>query len=142
MEICLERTFGEVQTIGDVYVYDDKHHLKYRCFTLELPWRENQRRISCIPAGTYNVIKHKSKKFGDSFWVLNVPGRSEILWHYGNYKNDTLGCILPGRNLVDLNSDGNVDVTSSRVTMRSLFMLMPNQFTLKIEWKGKNPELS
>ena len=27
----------------------------FSCFTMELPWRENQRNISCIPAGIYSV---------------------------------------------------------------------------------------
>ena len=142
MKICLERKFGAFQTIGDVYVYDEKNRLKYRCVSLELPWLQNQRRVSCIPAGTYNVIKHPSPKFGNSFWVLDVPGRSEILWHHGNFKDDTLGCILPGRNFKDMDNDGNVDVTSSRITMRSLYTILPNQFKLKIEWIGENPELS
>ena len=35
-------------------------HLK----TLELPWRENQRQISCIPPGEYNVEIRLSNKYG------------------------------------------------------------------------------
>ena len=64
--------------------------------TLEEPWRENQRRVSCIPAGTYRCARVQSLKFGETFQVLDVPGRSGILFHKGNTLQDTEGCILVG----------------------------------------------
>lgn len=64
--------------------------------TLEDLWRNNERMVSCIPAGTYTVKRHFSPKFGVCFKVEDVPGRSDILIHAGNTHNDTHGCILLG----------------------------------------------
>jgi len=59
--------------------------------TLELPWRNNQQDISCIPAGNYYC-----RKFRQVFQVINVPGRKDILIHKGNLDIETKGCILVG----------------------------------------------
>jgi hypothetical protein len=64
--------------------------------TLEEAWRDNERQVSCIPAGTYTVKRVNSPKFGLTFEVTNVPARSNILFHSGNTHRDTLGCILIG----------------------------------------------
>lgn len=64
--------------------------------TLELPWINNVRRISCIPAGRYVCKRVQSPKFGDTFEVTNVSGRSAILFHKGNINADTHGCIVLG----------------------------------------------
>lgn len=64
------------------------------CVTLEPPENENQRRISCIPQGQYTCSPRTSSKYGEHWIVNNVPERSMILFHSGNRKPDTLGCIL------------------------------------------------
>jgi hypothetical protein len=66
--------------------------------TLELPWRDNEPEISCIPAGTYTCQRLHSPRFGNTFEVLQVPNRSHILFHKGNVVPDTKGCILVGEN--------------------------------------------
>lgn len=63
------------------------------CVTLELPWEGNQPRISCIPAGKYQCKRVDSPKFGDTFEICNVPGRTAILFHGANTMNDLLGCV-------------------------------------------------
>ena len=65
-------------------------------YTLELPWKENQDNISCIPYGIYICKKIKSPKFGVCYEVLNVPNREKILIHWGNFLKDILGCIEIG----------------------------------------------
>jgi hypothetical protein len=65
--------------------------------TLEDPWRDNEREVSCIPAGTYQCKRVDSPRFGATFEVSNVPGRSHILFHKGNGPDDTRGCILLGK---------------------------------------------
>jgi hypothetical protein len=65
-------------------------------FTLELPWKNNQRKISCIPEGTYKLEHRFSPKYGQHFWVKDVPGRDMILIHAGNKPADLLGCIAVG----------------------------------------------
>jgi hypothetical protein len=64
--------------------------------TLERPWLDNQRSVSCINTGTYAALRHKSPRFGETFWLQDVSGRSEILLHKGNIDDDTHGCILVG----------------------------------------------
>lgn len=115
------------QTIGKIFF--GKGNFLH---TLELPWKENQRGISCIPKGTYKVIPHRSPKFGQCFWVQDVQGRSEILIHQGNYNSQIRGCILVGTGSWDINSDGLPDVVNSKVAMQRLIKQLPQPFTLEI----------
>jgi hypothetical protein len=66
------------------------------CYTIELPWLNNQRRISCIPEGKYNLEQRFSPKFGWHLHLIHVPGRDLILIHPANdAKKELLGCIAP-----------------------------------------------
>lgn len=95
--------------------------------SLELPWRDNARNISCIPAGTYRCTWHKSPRFGWTYWVRNVPDRSGILFHAGNWAGDTShgyrthswGCILLGRRRGMLK--GQQAVLASRLAVRDFY---------------------
>ena len=62
-------------------------------FTLERPWLGNKRNVSCIPEGVYTCRRYKSKKYGDTFEVMNVWGRDNILFHSLNFVHETEGCI-------------------------------------------------
>ena len=66
------------------------------CVTMEPPDRDNQTDVSCIPAGTYVCRRRNSPRFGDTFEVTDVPGRTHILFHQGNRLADTSGCVLLG----------------------------------------------
>jgi len=76
--------------------------------TLELPWNNNERRKSCIPAGVYVCHRVCSKKFGDTFEISGVFDRSNILFHPGNTAKDTKGCVLIGE-LFDLKNESLVN---------------------------------
>lgn len=66
------------------------------CYTIELPWLKNQRRISCIPEGEYVLQKRFSPKFKWHLHLQNVPGRDFILIHPANdATKELLGCIAP-----------------------------------------------
>lgn len=66
------------------------------CKTIELPWRNNQTRVSCIPEGTYKLRKRYSKKFRWHLELLNVRNRHLILIHPANDALKELnGCIAP-----------------------------------------------
>ncbi|SHG31122.1 hypothetical protein SAMN05444396_10832 [Flavobacterium segetis] len=66
------------------------------CYTIELPWLGNQRRISCIPEREYVLQKRFSPKFKWHLHLRNVPGRDLILIHPANdAKKELLGCIAP-----------------------------------------------
>ena len=66
------------------------------CYTIELPWLNNQRQISCVPEGDYVLRKRFSPRFLWHLHLLNVPGRNLILIHPANdAKKELLGCIAP-----------------------------------------------
>ncbi len=132
MELRIDRwEFHPVQTIGVGYILDGEQWV-FEFKTLELPWLNNQRRISCVPAGRYRCVKRKSPRFGHHFHILDVPERDHILIHHGNYYRDTLGCILVGRDLADLDGDGYADVTHSKQTMAMLYEALPEEFDIVI----------
>lgn len=142
MRLLLERyPSSEVQTLGEFYVLDENQASIYEASSLELPWKNNKQRVSCIPVGTYKVIKHTSPKFGKCFWIQDVPGRSEILIHKGNFYSDILGCILPGKDFVDINNDNYLDVVSSGDTMDDLLMLLPDEFEITIKNSTRGVEI-
>lgn len=64
--------------------------------TLERPWQDNEQDVSCIPAGRYCCRRIQSPRFGQTYEVCDVPGRTHVLFHKGNFLTDTLGCILVG----------------------------------------------
>jgi len=67
------------------------------CVTLERPWLNNAKGLSCIPLGSYHCSRYRSKKFGNTFVVEDVLGRSGILFHSGNRATDSKGCIILAR---------------------------------------------
>jgi hypothetical protein len=69
---------------------------KLICNTIELPWRNNEKRVSCIPEGEYFIEKRYSLKFKWHLHVLDVENRSLILFHPANNALKELnGCIAP-----------------------------------------------
>lgn len=119
----------DVQTLGELQLFDNEEEL-FSCKTLELPWKDNKQNISCIPKNHYEAQKHVSPNFGKSIWIKNVPNRTEILIHKGNFYTDILGCVLVGEKYVDIDGDGHKDVTNSTNTTEELYSLIPNEAPL------------
>ncbi|MEJ1934146.1 DUF5675 family protein [Nostoc sp. NIES-2111] len=91
MQLKLIRSYGAQGVNGVLYLNDQQV-----CYTIELPWQNNQRYISCIPEGSYPVVKRYSQRFGWHLHVQQVPGRSWILIHPANHAIKELqGCIAP-----------------------------------------------
>lgn len=66
------------------------------CHTIELPWRDNRRNVSCIPEGHYRLARTQTARFGYVLRLLNVPRRDGILIHAANDAATELqGCIAP-----------------------------------------------
>ena len=122
---------SDIQTMGEMSVLDGNENI-FSCKTIELPWRDNKINISCIPEGKYKVKKRYSDKYGHHFHILNVPDRSLILIHAGNYYSQTKGCILVGSEHTDINSDGVCDVVNSRFTLEKLNQILPENFEITI----------
>ena len=86
MELELFRTYDPEGTNGELKLVV--------CNTIELPWLQNQRNVSCIPEGRYELRKRFIKKFGLHLLVVDVPDRSWILIHPANdAKTQLKGCI-------------------------------------------------
>jgi hypothetical protein len=131
MKLVIIRSNFDSQTLGNMLVLNDTD-IVYQCKTLELPDINNTPRVSCIPEGRYQVVKHVSPKHGACFWVKNVPNRNEILIHQANFKSQLQGCIAVGRAHTDINGDKLRDVTDSNNTMITLLKLLPSEFYLHI----------
>lgn len=118
----LRRTVStERETLGKMQLTDDKGCIVMLCNTLELPWLQNKSNVSCIPKGEYEVVKYQSPSKGEVLLLKNVPGRSYVEIHSGNYYFDTEGCIIVGKSIkYDINGDGVRDITDSRETLENL----------------------
>ena len=119
MKAVLSREYNNLQTLGRLVLFEGSKII-LQLYTLELPDLGNQQNISCIPEGEYEVHRIYSPKFGKCFHIQDVPGRSEILIHKGNYNKDTHGCILVGMGHADINEDGVMDVIESTRAMEKL----------------------
>lgn len=119
-QVTLRRTeMGNAGTFGVLEV----DGLEFR--TGELPWRDNARGKSCVPAGTYLVEWDPSPKYGYKYELRDVPGRTTILIHAANYVGDedmglkaqVDGCIALGQQVVLM--EGQKALSQSRVSVQS-----------------------
>ena len=112
MKLYLLRDYQtEEVTLGRIFDPNSNFYLH----TLELPWLDNKPNISCIPADCYTAKRDYYHKGGyAAFELRNVPSRSEIKIHIGNWTRDVLGCIVVGKARM---AKGNM-VTSSRTAFR------------------------
>lgn len=86
--ITLRRTYLKDRTTGVLSGPDG-----FIGNTLERPWLDNRRSVSCIPEGTYVVQRDRVGRF-TWFAVQNVPNRSNIEFHLGTLPEHSEGCIL------------------------------------------------
>lgn len=107
-ESSYEGTFGTL-TVDD----------GWSCNTGELPWKDNEHLVSCIPEGSYVCKWIVSPKHGPCYEVTGVLGRSNIEIHSANFcgdancgmKHQLLGCIALGYEIGSL--DGQKAVLKS-----------------------------
>ncbi len=91
MVIALKRVYFPGGTNGQL-----EFNGKLICNTIELPWKNNERHVSCIPEGKYFLDKRYSKKFKWHIEIMKVSGRDAILLHPANNALKELnGCIAP-----------------------------------------------
>lgn len=92
--------------------------------------------IPKLPNGTYTCKRgmhrlHDLKPF-ETFEVEGVPGHDNILFHVGNWNDDSEGCILLGAKVL---TGTSTVITESRITFSKFMNLLKdlNTFTLVVE---------
>ena len=133
----VKRVYLQNQTLGSWFFNEQA-----LCKTMELPWKDNLRSVSCIPEGDYTVTKEPPIPANDSqgrkerpYWhfrIHNVPGRSGVLVHKITYVKDLRGCIGVGFSFGDLNQDEVLDMMDSTKALQKLVEVMPVRFTLRM----------
>lgn len=106
--IILERAYTDAATIGRMILPSGRI-----LQTIELPWRGNQPRISCIPEGLYKLTSRQSSvvnktsrgRYKSGWEVVAVEGRSYIMIHIANTVGDIEGCIGVGLELGVVNNE-------------------------------------
>lgn len=78
----------------------------FKCFSLELPWRDNLPEISCLPEGVYFARWTWSDHFRRFMYAIEeqIANRGGFRIHSGNFagdkakglRSDSLGCPLLG----------------------------------------------
>ncbi|WP_312789584.1 DUF5675 family protein [Sphingobacterium sp.] len=102
----LIRKYGTEGTNGTI-TYNGEHI----CHTIELPDRNNIRRISCIPIGQYKLEKIRYPRHGEQIGIPHVLNREGILIHAANNaQNELLGCIAP---VTTLTGEGQGDYSGN-----------------------------
>jgi hypothetical protein len=81
-------TSGQISIEGEIAGY-----------TLERPWQGNIPLISSIPTGRYHGYVRKNTSDRWRIELSDVPGRTNVQLHVGNFVADGLGCVLIGANL-------------------------------------------
>jgi hypothetical protein len=145
MHAVLQRKeYTDKQVLGELKLYDSENNEIFSAASLELAWRNNESRVSCIPIGNYKAVRRRSAKYQESYHVQEldadqVNGRDWILIHKGNYHTDILGCILLGEGHIDIDGDGYKDVFSSGKVIKKLVETAGEEgFTLEV--KGEQPD--
>lgn len=121
-------TFGRV-SVGGMFLW-----------ILELPWRNNEVGVSCIPVGTYRVERstfNKPRVPYPCWHLLDVPGRTEIKIHGGNTMHDVVGCQIPGYELGWIRGMWGIKGGTSRRSLRYwLDSIEEDAFDYEIVYQG------
>ncbi len=131
----LERAYFKEGTNGTLFC---SH--KFLCHTIELPWMDNKRNISCIPEGIYEVVPRFSPKHQHHLMLKGVEKRNLILIHPANEALKELeGCIAPVSSLTGIGKG-----TQSRPALQKLLSLVyqaqDRKETILLTIKSQNHE--
>jgi len=72
-----------------------------KLYTVEPPWVRNKQSVSCIPEGVYKlrmrdsgvVSRSSGGEFKSGWEITEVPNRTFIMLHPGNWPDNFEGCI-------------------------------------------------
>lgn len=113
MQLEIKRAYTDLATLGDLYLNG-----KLFCKTIERPWMDNKRVLSCIPEGNYLISHYISPTQGECYLIHNVPERDGILIHAANFVRELQGCIAVGLEHTVIQE--RIAVSSSRTALDRL----------------------
>ena len=96
-------------------------------YNIELPFLDNRRSVSCILAGIYPFRKIVRRDGSEAIEIMNVPNRTHILAHSGNFMKDTNGCVLPNISYSYTKDTKTPYGITSRPQMKQLLRALPTQ---------------
>ena len=133
MELLLYRSYYSNAVNGELYMGEE-----FQCFTIELPWLNNQLLCSCIPEGRYALQKRWSPRHKWHLLVKGVPDRSLILLHPANNAQKELkGCIAPVTMLTGTGNGSGSRIAFEKL-MAKIYPAMKTQ-TVFLTIKTKQP---
>ena len=132
-------TFGNgACTVGKLY-----HRGEQICCTMEKPWKQNRKSISCIPAGEYDLIYRVSPSSGETFYFSNPElgvtlddesGRTYIQIDVANVQSELDGCIAVGDCFTIFKEEREQAVINSNYTKAHLMEVLGKEsHTITIE---------
>ncbi len=132
--IVINRIFqNDIKTISVAGVFQEPYYL-YEFVTIELPWRDNTRGISCIPEGTYRgEAVQKNQKY--AIQIKDVPDRDSVYITNAIFLRQLEGCIAPGTSIKELDRSGTINTISSRMALACLEMEYPLGSEMEIQIK-------
>lgn len=123
-EVYLDTLSYTDRTVG--YLIVKKHGVQlWRGCSIELPWLDNAKGVSCFAVGDYPLILERSDRFDKELWeIKDTPGRSECKVHNASYVSQLEGCVAPGLSFADINKDGVIDVVNSKIALAEFHAAM------------------
>lgn len=104
-------------------------------FTVEQPWNNNIKDMSCFPEGHYQLLAHDSPKHPNSVAFHNpalnvyaepnmlpsgVVGRTDCLIHPANFAQELEGCVAVGQDYLYNTKHIPIGVSNSKETITRL----------------------
>ena len=93
-----------------------------------------------IPAGNYTCVLGSHRLEGmahpfSTYQVMDVPGHSNILFHWGNYNSDSDGCVLLGESIGNIGNRPQM-ITNSKKTFEKFMELQKGNISFKLIVEG------
>lgn len=132
--LILLRVYLTDRTLGSIY-----RNGETIAKTLELPWVQNRRGISCVPESIYRVLRQPPKE-SRPYWYFrlpNVPNRTGILIHRGTEPTHSKGCILVASRFRNINTS-QPSLEESGKKLQWMIDNLPEEFELEIRAKQIN----
>ena len=133
MNLTLQRTAQSADGPTFGTITDDADGATIVPAILELPDRGNQPDISRVPAGVYEYNRTQSHDIGyEVFETQQVPNRSGIALHKGNWLRDTKGCQLCGMTQGTLDGEAAVLQSGEAFALLMAHCANVDRFTLTV----------